>query len=259
MTITPNPLLDLTGKIALINGGSRGIGLSIAKAFAANGAHVIIASRKQEACNQAVAAIVAAGGSAQAHACHIGDTAQIEALFAAIGEQHGRLDILVNNAAANPYQGPIVETSLSVYEKTMDVNVRGYFFSCVHGTRLMALHGAGGSIINVASVNGIMPGMGQGIYSVSKAAVLSMTLAFAQECIGSGIRVNALVPGPTETRFAAPVLQDPEAMQALLPRLPMGRLGQPDEMAGAALYLASSASSYTNGASITVDGGFLLA
>lgn len=253
----PNALFDLTGKIALINGGSRGIGLCIAKAFAANGAHVIIASRKQDACDLAVAAIADTGGSAEAHACHIGDTEQIDALFAAIEKKHGRLDILVNNAAANPYQGPIVDTSLSVFEKTMDVNVRGYFFSCVHGAKLMAAHG--GSIINVASVNGIMPGLGQGIYSISKAAVISMTHAFAQECIANGIRVNALVPGPTETRFAAPVLQDPEAMQALLPRLPMGRLGQPDEMIGAALYLASSASSYTNGASITVDGGFLLA
>lgn len=248
---------DLSGKIALVMGASRGIGLAIARAYAAHGALVIIASRKPDACESAAAAIRADGGQAEARPCHIGDPERLAQLFAEVEATHGRLDILVNNAAVNPYQGPIIDTELSVFQKTVDVNLRGYFYSCAHGARLMARNG-GGSIVNVASVNGIMPGHGQGIYSITKAAVLSLTLAFAKECIASGVRVNALVPGPTDTALAAALLRDPAAMAGLQPHLPLGRLGRPDEMTGAALYLASDSASYTNGASIVVDGGFLL-
>ncbi len=162
---------------------------------------MIIASRKAEACEAAAAAIRNSGGLAEARPCHIGDSERLGQLFADIEAAHGRLDILVNNAAVNPYQGPIIDTEPSVFQKTVDVNLRGFFYSCVHGARLMAKHG-GGSIINVASVNGLKPGAGQGIYSITKAAVLSLTQAFASECIGAGVRVNALVPGPTDTSFA---------------------------------------------------------
>ncbi len=252
-----NNLFDLSGKIALVTGASRGIGESIAKTLAAYGAHVIVSSRKQEACEAVVTAIREAGGSAEAMACHIGEMAQIEALFAAIAGRHGKLDILVNNAATNPYFGPIVETDIASFQKTVDVNIRGYFYSSVNGAKLMAKNG-GGSIINVASVNGVIPGDMQGIYSITKAAVISMTQAFAKECAQSGVRVNALLPGATDTKFAAALVHNPAVLNHLMPHVPMRRVAQPDEMAGAVLYLASNAASYTTGACLNVDGGYLL-
>lgn len=250
-------LFDLSGKVALVTGASRGIGESIARTLAAYGAHVIVSSRKQEACESVAAAIREEGGSAEALACHIGEMAQIEATFAAIARKHGRLDILVNNAATNPYFGPIVETDLASFQKTVDVNIRGYFYSSVHGARLMAKNG-GGSIVNVASVNGIIPGDMQGVYSITKAAVISMTQAFAKECARSGVRVNALLPGATDTKFAAALVQNSEVLNRLMPHVPMRRVAHPDEMAGAVLYLVSDAASYTTGTCLNVDGGYLL-
>ncbi|HEY8609132.1 MAG TPA: SDR family oxidoreductase [Noviherbaspirillum sp.] len=253
----PENLFDLGGKVALVTGASRGIGESVARTLAAYGAHVIVSSRKQDACEVVAAAICDAGGSAEAIACHIGEMAQIEALFAAIAEKHGRLDILVNNAATNPYFGHILETDLSSFQKTLDVNIRGYFYSSVHGARLMVKNG-GGSIVNVASVNGVIPGDAQGIYSITKAAVMSMTKAFAKECAQSGVRVNALLPGATDTKFASALVQNPAVLNKMMPHVPMRRVAQPDEMAGAVLYLASPAASYTTGACLNVDGGYLL-
>jgi NAD(P)-dependent dehydrogenase (short-subunit alcohol dehydrogenase family) len=250
-------LFDLSGKIALVTGASRGIGESIARTLAAYGAHVIVSSRKVESCESVVADIREAGGSAEALACHIGEMAQIEALFAAIENKHGRLDILVNNAATNPYFGHILDTDLSSFQKTVDVNIRGYFFATVHGAKLMKKNGSG-SIINVASVNGVIPGDKQGIYSITKAAVISMTHAFAKECAESGVRVNALLPGATDTKFAAALVQDPAVLNKMMPHVPMRRVAQPDEMAGTVLYLASNAASYTTGTCINVDGGYLL-
>ncbi|HZW19918.1 SDR family oxidoreductase [Noviherbaspirillum sp.] len=256
MTTNAN-LFDLSGKIALVTGASRGIGESIAKTLAAYGAHVIVSSRKVEGCESVVAAIREAGGSAEAIACHIGEMAQIEALFSAIEKKHGRLDVLVNNAATNPYFGHILDTDLSSFQKTVDVNIRGYFFASVTGAKLMKQSG-GGSIINVASVNGVIPGDMQGIYSITKAAVISMTQAFAKECAQFGVRVNALLPGPTDTKFAAALVQNPAVLDKMMPHVPMRRVAQPDEMSGAVLYLASNAASYTTGTCINVDGGYLL-
>lgn len=253
---TPN-LFDLSGKVALVTGASRGIGASIAHTLAAYGAHVIVSSRKLEACDAVVQSIRDAGGSAEAIACHIGEMADIESIFAAISERHGKLDILVNNAATNPHFGPIYDTDLSAFQKTVDVNIRGYFFMCAQGSKLMAKHG-GGSIINVASVNAVAPAVMQGIYSITKAAVVSMTKAFARECATQGVRVNALLPGATDTKFASALTQNPEIRKQVLAHVPMNRIAEPDEMAGAVLYLASSAASYTTGTCLNVDGGFLL-
>ena len=252
-----NPF-DLAGKIALVSGASRGIGESIARLFAAQGAHVILASRKAEACEKVAASILETGGSAEVMACHIGDMEQIAQVFEAIKAKHGRLDILVNNAAANPYFGPIQDTDLGAFNKTVDVNIRGYFFMSSHAVKLMGQHG-GGSIVNVASVNGIIPGAFQGIYSITKAAVISMTKAFAKECAPLGVRVNALLPGATETKFASALTQNPAILGELLKHVPMNRVAQPDEMAGAVLYLVSPAASYTTGTCLNVDGGYLLA
>jgi len=254
--MSTSQLFDLSGKIALVTGASRGIGAEIARLFAAQGAHVIVSSRKQVDCQRVVDEIVAAGGSAEALACHIGEMEQITALFAHLESSHGRLDVLVNNAATNPYFGPITETDPAIFQKTVDVNIRGYFYMSSHGAKLMARHG-GGSIINVASVNGVVPGFQQGIYSITKAAVISMTKAFAAECAESGVRCNALLPGLTDTKFASVLVNTPAILKQALAHVPMRRVAQPSEMAGAALYLASAAASYTTGAAINVDGGYL--
>jgi NAD(P)-dependent dehydrogenase (short-subunit alcohol dehydrogenase family) len=248
---------DLSEKVALVTGSSRGIGASIARLLAAQGAQVIVSSRKQEACEAIVAQIQNEGGKAEAIACHIGEMESIAALFAQIRERHGRLDILVNNAAANPYFGPILDTSLEAYQKTVDVNIRGYFFASVEGGRLMKEKG-GGAIVNVASINAENPGMYQGIYSVTKAAIVSMTKSFAKECAAFNIRVNALLPGATDTKFAATLVKNEKILNQLMPHVPMQRVAQPDEMAGAVLYLVSPAASYTTGSCLAVDGGFLI-
>jgi NAD(P)-dependent dehydrogenase (short-subunit alcohol dehydrogenase family) len=251
-----NELFDLDGKIALVTGASRGIGAEIATLLAACGAHVIVSSRKLDDCQKVVDAIAADGGSAEARACHIGEMDQIQALYAAIEAQHGRLDILVNNAATNPYFGPIVDTEPAVFQKTVDVNIRGYFYMSSHGAKLMAKNG-GGAIVNVGSVNGVVPGYQQGIYSITKAAVISMTRAFAVECAAQGVRCNALLPGLTDTKFASVLVNTPDILKQALEHVPMRRVAKPSEMAGAALYLASGAASYTTGAILNVDGGYL--
>ena len=249
-------IFDLDGKIAFVSGASRGIGAAIAQLLAQQGAHVIVSSRRLESCEAIVESINAAGGKATAMACHIGEMEQISAVFAQIREQFGRLDILVNNAAANPFFGNILDTDLGAFQKTVDVNIRGYFFMSVEAGKLMRENG-GGSIINVASVNGISPAQLQGIYSVTKAAVISMTKAFAKDCASFGIRCNALLPGLTDTKFASALTSNEAILKHALQIIPLNRVADPSEMAGAVLYLASDASSYTTGTTLTVDGGML--
>lgn len=255
--MTADPF-DLTGKVALVTGASRGIGEAVARILASHGAHVIVSSRKLEGCEAVAASIREGGGAAEAMACHIGELGQIDGAFSAIEARHGRLDILVNNAATNPHFGPIQDTPLDAFQKTVDVNIRGYFTMCARGAKLMAA-GGGGAILNVASVNGVIPGLHQGIYSITKAAVIAMTQAFAKECAPLGVRVNALLPGITDTKFASALVQNPAILRSVLPHVPMGRVAQPGEMAGAVLYLVSPAASYTTGACLPVDGGYLLA
>lgn len=247
-------LFDLSGRIALVTGASRGIGEAIARLFAEQGAHVMVSSRKLEDCRRVAESIVAAGGSAEALACHVGRMEDIEAAFRYLRDTHGRLDIMVNNAAANPYFGHILDTDLAAYDKTVEVNLRGYFFMSVEAGRLMRQQGRG-AILNTASVNALQPGDKQGIYSITKAAIVNMTRAFAKECGPLGIRVNALLPGLTETRFAGALLNDKSIYGQWVDRIPLRRHAQPGEMAGAALYLVSDAASYTNGECLVVDGG----
>jgi len=249
-------LFDLDGKIAFVSGASRGIGEAIARLLAQQGAHVIVSSRRIEGSQAVADAINAEGGKATAIACHIGELEQIQAVFARIRETFGRLDILVNNAATNPQFGHILDTDIAAFQKTVDVNIRGYFFMSVEAGKLMREHG-GGSIINVASINGVTPGHFQGIYSVTKAAVINMTKAFAKECAPLGIRCNALLPGLTDTRFASALVSNDAIREEALRHIPLHRVANPEEMAGAVLYLASDASSYTTGLSLNVDGGYL--
>lgn len=250
-------LFDLTGQIALVTGASRGIGEAIAKLLAEQGAHVIVSSRKLDGCQAVADAITAAGGSAEALACHVGSMDQIQETFAYIRNQHGRLDILVNNAAANPYFGHILETDLEAYNKTVDVNVRGYFFMSVEAGKIMRENG-GGKIVNTASINGLQPGYMQGIYSITKGAVINMTKSFAKECAPFNIRVNALLPGLTKTKFAGALFENEMMYKTAMQAIPMKRHAEPEEMAGTVLYLVSNASSYTNGECIVVDGGITI-
>lgn len=251
-------LFDLTGKIALVSGASRGIGEEIAKTLADNGAHVIVSSRRIDDCQAVAQGIIDAGGSAEAVACNVGNIDDITNIFAFIKDKHqGQLDILINNAAANPYYGHILDTDLGAFQKTVDVNIRGYFFMSVEGGKLMREHG-GGTIVNTASINAIIPGDLQGIYSITKAAVVNMTKAFAKECAQFNIRCNALLPGFTKTKFASALFSNEKAYKKALEAIPMNRHAEPVEMAATVLYLASPASSYTTGECIVVDGGYTL-
>ncbi len=177
--------------------------------------------------------------------------------FVHIRSTHGRLDILVNNAATNPYFGHVLDTDLNAYNKTVDVNVRGYFFMSVAAGKMMREQGSG-AIVNIASVNALQPGDMQGIYSITKAAVVNMTKSFAKECGPLGIRVNAVLPGLTKTRFAGALFANKPLYDEWMARVPLHRHAEPREMAGTVLYLVSDAASYTNGECIVVDGGLTL-
>jgi NAD(P)-dependent dehydrogenase (short-subunit alcohol dehydrogenase family) len=250
---------DLTGKVAVISGGSRGIGEQIARAYADAGAKVVISSRKAENVDPVAEAINASGsGRAKAVVAHAGDREQAQKLIAAAVDAFGGVDIVVNNAATNPHFGPILQSEPWQWDKILEVNVKGYFWLSQAGARQMQEQGRGGKIINMASVAGIEPGMMMGIYSVSKAAVIMLTKVLALELAADDIQANAIAPGFVQTRFSAALWQNEMLSRAIHDRTPAGRMASADELTGVALYLASPASSFTTGAVFTVDGGFLL-
>jgi NAD(P)-dependent dehydrogenase (short-subunit alcohol dehydrogenase family) len=247
---------SLNDKIALITGASRGIGEAIAVALADYGAYCILVSRKIDALQGVVEKIISRGGKAEAIACNMGYLDQIENLFEQIKDRHGRLDILVNNAATNPYFGDMLGADEGIWDKTFDVNLKGPFFMIQHGARLM-LGSGGGSIVNVSSINGIKPAPLQGIYSVTKAGIIAMTKSFAKELATQNIRVNAILPGLVDTKFSQAIMENEMIYDYAVKMIPMGRHAQPNEIAGAVLYLASDAASFTTGSIVVVDGGAL--
>lgn len=251
-----DPSFDLSGRTALVSGASRGIGEAIARLLAAHGAHVVCTGRKLERCEPVVESIRAGGGSAQAIAMHVGDPSAIEAAFAQLDAEGRTPTILVNNAAANPYFGPMVDMDLGSYEKTVEVNLRGYFWSMVQAAKRMRGVG-GGAIVNIASVNARRAAPGQGIYSMTKAGIVNMTEGFAKELAGDGIRVNAVLPGLTETKFASAITSNEKLLGMMMRMIPLGRVAQPEEIAPAVLFLCSPAASYVTGTTLTVDGGYL--
>ncbi len=245
---------NLTGRIAVVTGASRGIGEAIAAGLAAAGARLVLASRKLEGVEAVAELIRAEGGEAVAVACHTGRRADVEALAERAREVYGGVDILVNNAATNPHFGPLLEAEESHWDKTFEVNVKGYVHAIRACVPLMRERG-GGAIVNVASVAGMVPHGGLGVYGVTKAAVIMVTKTLAVELARDGIRVNAIAPGLIQTRFSEALWASPERQERALRSIPQRRLGQPDDIAGAVLYLAGGASSFTTGAVLVIDGG----
>jgi NAD(P)-dependent dehydrogenase (short-subunit alcohol dehydrogenase family) len=245
----------LDGKIAVITGASRGIGEAIAITLADYGAQCILVSRKADALKGVADKIASRGGKAEVMACHVGDLKQIEGLFDQIKTRYGKLNILINNAATNPYFGEMLGADEGVWNKTFDVNLKGPFFMIQHAARLMTE--TGGSIVNVSSVNGIKPAPFQGVYSITKAGLISMTQAFAKELASRNIRVNALLPGLVDTHFSKAIMDNDAIHDIAVKMIPMGRHAQPMEIAGAVLYLVSDAAPFTTGANFVVDGGAL--
>jgi NAD(P)-dependent dehydrogenase (short-subunit alcohol dehydrogenase family) len=246
--------LRLDGKVALVTGASRGIGKAIAAAYAAAGADVMISSRKIEALEAARDEIGTGGGQVEVFAANAGDTEAAQACVAATVERFGGLDILVNNAATNPYLGPAIDIDAPRWDKTVQVNLSAPLFWTQAAWRArMADHG--GCVVNVASIGGISVELSIGNYNVTKAALIHQTKTLARE-LAPGVRVNAIAPGLVKTDMARALWEPNE--EGLARALPLGRLGEPTDIANAALFLASDASSWICGHTLVVDGGALL-
>lgn len=247
---------DLNGKVAVITGSSKGIGKAMALTLAEAGAKVVVSSRKQDAVDAVAAEFKAQGLEAIGIACHVGDSAQRQALVEKTMATYGRIDVLINNAAINPIFGPVEDASEDAFDKIMNVNVKAVW----HLSNLCMPHlkEGGGSIINISSVEGLHPGFGLGLYSVSKAAVLMLTKNQAKEWGRHGIRSNAICPGLVKTKLSEALWQDEKLLHKLEKHLPLSRMAMPEEMTGLALLLASEAGSYMTGGVYTADGGYLI-
>jgi NAD(P)-dependent dehydrogenase (short-subunit alcohol dehydrogenase family) len=254
-TAVSNPNITINDKVAIITGASRGIGESIARCFAKQGAKVILASRKFEGLTALANAIQADGGDAYPVSCHTGKEDDIKRLIDDSVKRYGKIDILVNNAATNPYFGPLLETEWPAWDKTFEVNLKGYFVATREVVRHLRERSAGGSIINIASIAGTMAAVAQGVYGMTKAAVISMTKTLAVELGGSAIRINAIAPGLVETRFSGALVANEELVKRISDSAPARRIGHPDDIAGIALLLASDASNLITGQTFIVDGG----
>ncbi|UTA67026.1 MULTISPECIES: glucose 1-dehydrogenase [Emticicia] len=250
-------VFDLTGKVAVITGASKGIGEAIARIFAEYGAKVIISSRKQADLDELANEIKQAGGECTGIAAHAGEMAQLQLLVDKTIEIYGGIDILVNNAATNPVYGPSLDCSESAFDKIMQVNVKAPFelSKMVHG--IMKARG-GGSIINISSIAGHTPDPGLGIYSVSKASLNMLTKVLAKEWGQDGIRVNAICPGLIKTKFSQALWDNEKTLAHFTKRLPIARMGSVEEISPMALYLASAASGYTTGGLFSIDGGTII-
>ena len=249
---------SLEGKVALITGASRGIGRAIALRFAQADARVVASSRKLENVQTVADEIIAAGGQALAVQAHVGRPDDVTALVNRTLEAYGQVDIAVNNAATNPHFGPLLTADEGQWDKILDTNAKG----CVRVCRAVVPHmeaQGGGKIINLASVAGLRPSPGMGVYGISKAAIIMLTQVLALELGPANIQVNALAPGVIKTRFSQLLWQTPQISEPVLARLPLGRFGEPEDVSGLALYLASPASNYVTGAVFLVDGGMSVA
>jgi NAD(P)-dependent dehydrogenase (short-subunit alcohol dehydrogenase family) len=250
-------LFDLSGKVAVITGSSRGIGKAIAQQMAAHGARVVISSRKAEACEAVAAEITAAGGSAHAHACHVGHKAELQAMVDATVQRWGRIDIVVGNAAANPAFGPSIQIADEAWQKIIHTNVLSNVWLCNMTLPAMAQR-RDGVVIIVSSVGGLVGSAHLGAYCISKAADMQLARNLAVEWSPHNIRVNCIAPGIIRTHFSRALWEEPQRAAAFARHNPLRRLGEPDDVAGVAVMLASRAGSFITGQTLVVDGGSLI-
>lgn len=247
-------LFDLSGQVAVVTGSSRGIGRAIAERLAEHGASVVVSSRKPESCEPVAEGIRKAGGTAEVIACNISDDEQLDGLIDGAVARFGQVDILVCNAASNPVYGPMAQVDRAAFDKIMGNNVRSNLMLCNRVAPMMAEQG-GGSLILVSSISGYFGNKNLGIYGISKAADFQLARNLAVEWGAKGIRANCIAPGLVKTDFARALWENPKAAEYIRHTTPLGRIGDPDDIAGAAVFLASRAGAYTTGQSIIVDGG----
>ena len=250
MSLRANPF-DLSGKVALITGSTMGIGLGVARVLAQAGAHVVISSRKAEDCARVAAELTKEGLSAEGRACHIGRMEDIASMSAHLKDTRGGLDILVNNAVLSPWRS-IDDTDETLFMKAMEVNMRGNWYLSVEATKLMKPRG-GGSIVNISSVAALHPDKMLALYSTFKTAMIGMSRSFALEYGEFGIRVNTIMPGLIDTKLAKAF--EGEEMKKILEGTPLRRIGKPEEIGYAVLYLSSPAGAFVTGAGLVIDGG----
>lgn len=247
----------LDNKVAIITGASKGIGKAIALALGQQGAKIVIVSRKQEAVDEVARAFLDEGIDAIGIAANMGDFVQIKDLVNKTIEHFGGIDIVVNNAAINPSFGPIIETDISIFDKIMAVNVKGPLELCKLAHPFMKQRGAG-SIINISSIEGITPGLGLGLYSISKATLIALTKVLAKEWGKDSIRANVICPGLINTKFSQALIENEKILKHVLSKQSLPQLAEPFDIAGLALFLASDASSFCTGSIITADGGYTI-
>jgi NAD(P)-dependent dehydrogenase (short-subunit alcohol dehydrogenase family) len=249
---------SVEGKVAIVTGASRGIGRAIALRLASAGAKIVVSSRKLEGVQAVADEITAAGGQALALTAHIGQPTDVAALVSRTLETFGRIDIAVNNAATNPHFGPLLTADEGQWDKILDTNAKGTFRVCKAVVPHMEAQG-GGKIINLTSIAGLHPSPGMGLYGISKAALIALTQQLAMELGPANIQVNAIAPGVIKTRFSQLLWQTPEISGPTLAHMPLGRFGDPEDVAGLALFLACPASDYITGGVFLVDGGLNIA
>ncbi|MEH6581402.1 MAG: glucose 1-dehydrogenase [Halioglobus sp.] len=249
-----NDMFDVAGKVVMITGGSRGLGKAMSLEFARRGANVVIASRKLDECEKVAEEVRALGAEALAIACHVGQWDSLEAVVDQTIEHFGKIDVLVNNAGMSPVAPSLLETSEALFDKIIDINLKGPMRLTALVATKMADTG-GGTIINISSVASLKPSPITTAYSAAKAGLNALTAATAQEYASVGVRVNCVVCGTFDTDSAAGFVRNEETLPIVVEPIALNRVGQPEEVVGTVLYLASQASSYTTGTCITVDGG----
>ena len=249
------PLFQLDNKVAIVTGASKGIGEAMARGLAEFGAKVVISSRKRESVDAVAESFKNDGLEAIAIAANMGNVEEAHALVDQTVDAYGGIDIIINNAAANPVFGPIQNTEERAFDKILDVNLKGPFELCKKAYPILKQRG-GGSIINISSIGGLTPERGIGIYSVSKAGLINLTKAMAQDWGADNIRVNAICPGLIKTKFSEALWGNEPILERFLQHIPLNRVGTSDDIAGLAVYLASDAAAYCTGGVYLIDGGY---